>query len=71
MFSRHAKRTAWASLFLSESAAGGYFLVMERQREAGRLQVALGEPQEHLVRGQHDYHQGDVRHGLMAVLVEL
>jgi hypothetical protein len=44
---------------------------MERQRGAGRLEGGLGEPQEPLVRGQHDYRRGEVRHGLMAVLVEL
>jgi hypothetical protein len=70
MVRRRGKRTAWASPFFAASAAGIHFLVMERQRAAGRLQVALGEPQEHLVRGQHDYRHGDVRYGLRAVLVE-
>jgi hypothetical protein len=44
---------------------------MERQRVAGRLQDGPGETQEPLVRGQHDYRRGHVRHGLMAVLVDM
>jgi hypothetical protein len=44
---------------------------MEHEKGAGQLQTGLGEPQDHLVRGQHDYRLGDVRHGLMVALVEM
>jgi hypothetical protein len=52
-------------------AAGELFLVMENERGADQLTSGLGEPQENLGRGQHDYRRGDVRHGLPAIVTEL
>jgi hypothetical protein len=44
---------------------------MEREKGAGQLQTGLGEPQDHLVRGQRDHRRGDVRHSLVAIVREL
>jgi hypothetical protein len=48
-----------------------FFFVMEYEKGAGQIQTGLGEPQDHLVRGQHDHRRGDVRHGLVAIVIGL
>jgi hypothetical protein len=44
---------------------------MEHEKGAGQLQTGLGEPQDHSVRGQHDHRRCDVRHSLVAIVIEL
>jgi hypothetical protein len=51
-------------------ATGGLLLGLEHEIRAGQFKPGLGEPQEHLGRGQHDHRCGDVRHSLPVTAVQ-
>jgi hypothetical protein len=53
------------------TAASGLFPVRERERGAGKLQTGLREPQEHIGGGRHGHRRGNVRHGRLAIVIEL